>query len=213
MKTSLKMLFASALTGLFLAAAAFTAVAGDKGPDSPKKTQLIAYNKVVVSGNVRLILIQSKRQHVMMYEDYSKETTVVVQKKDKLYISSTENQPVNIVVYIKDLQRIDASDHASVTTRGKFSSPVLQVFLRDKATAFVSGDTESLYTVIKDHSELRLKGSSKDHVLVKAKGAKLNINSFAALKTTATSVDGRVLPANYSIMLPKDTAVAENSIR
>lgn len=213
MKTSLKTLFASALTALFLTSSAFAASAAGKGPNPPVISQLIAYNKVIVSGNVNLILVQSKRQHVVMYEEYSKETTAVVQKRDKLYISSTEKQPVNIVVYIKDLQRIDACDKATVTTRGKFSSPVLQVFLKDGATAFVNGDTESLYTVIKDNSELRLKGSSKDHILVKGKVAKLNVNSFAALKTTATSVDGRALPADYSIILPRDTAVAKNRVK
>lgn len=213
MKTSLKTLFASALTALFLISSAFAAVAAGKGPNPPLIAQLIAYNKVIVSGNVKLTLIQSGRQHVVMYEEYNKATTTVAQKGDKLYISSTEKQPVNIVVYIKDLQRIDACDKASVTTRGKFSSPVLQVFLKDGATAFVNGDTESLYTVIKDNSELRLKGSSKDHILVKGKVAKLNVNSFAALKTTTTSVDGQALPDDYSIVFPRDTVVANKRVK
>lgn len=213
MKTSLKTLFASTLTALFLTSSAFAAVDAGQGLNPPIISRLIDYNKVIVSGNVKVVLIQSKRQHVVMYEDYNKETTTVVQKGDKLYISSTEKQPVNIVVYIKELQRIDACNKASVSTSGKFSSAALQVFLKDGATAFVNGDTESLYTVIKDNSELRLKGSSKDHILVKGKVAKLNVHSFAALKTTATSVDGQALSANYSIILHKDTVVAENRYR
>lgn len=213
MKTSLKTLFASALTGVLLVSSAFTSVAVGKNPGSPIISPLIDYNKVIISGNVKVVLIQSKIQRVVMYEDHNKETTAVVQKGNNLYISSTERQPVNIVVYIKDLHRIDACNKASVTTRGKFTSQALQVFLKDGATAFINGDTESLYTVIKDNSELRLRGSSKDHVLVKGKSAKLNVSSFAALKTTATSLDGQALPADYSIILPKDTVVAENRIR
>lgn len=196
-----------------MASSAYTSVAAGKRPDSAMISPLIDYNKVIVSGNVKVVLIQSKIQRVLMYEDHNKETTAIVQKGNSLYISSTEKQPVNIVVYIKDLHRIDACNKASVSTRGKFTSRALQVFLKDGATAFVNGDTESLYTVIKDHSELRLRGSSKDQLLVKGKVAKLKADSFAASKTTAMSVDGQVLSANYSIILPKDTVVAENKVK
>ena len=213
MKTFLKTLFASALTGLLLASSAFTSLAAGKGSNPPIMSRLIDYNKVIVSGNVSVTVIQSKRPHVEMHEDYDKETTTVVQKGDKLYIRSTERQPVDIVVYIKDLQRIDACNNASVTTQGKFSCFALQVFLKDGATAFVNGNTESLYTVIKDNSKLRLKGFCKDHILVKGEVAKLNVTGFAALKTTATSVDGQALSTNYSIVLPKDTVVAGNRFK
>src|SRR5690606_7709284 len=119
------------------------------------------------------------------------------QKGEKLFIDSKENEPINIVVYVKDLQRIDARNTASVTTRGRFSSSVLQVFLHDKARAYVNGDIGSLYTLIKGHSELKLRGSSKDHVSVKSKVAKIKTEQFACASTTTGTVEDEVLAQDY----------------
>lgn len=206
MKTLAKTFFASALTLIVLASSAFSSSAVDK-TISPAVS--VDFNKVIVTGNARVVLIQSDKPHVMMPENYNKEATTIVQKADKLYITSTEKEMIDIVVYVKDLQRIDACQKAIVNTKGKFTSKVLQVFLKDKASAYVNGDITSLYTVIKDNSSLRLKGSSKDHTVAKGKVAKLKADQFAALKTTITSEDGQVLATDHSIEISRDTVLAD----
>jgi hypothetical protein len=212
MKTSLKTLITSALTAVVLSSSAFTSIAADKAPHFSLSTE-IDFNKVVITGNVNVELVQSNKQKVVIYENYNKATTSVKQKGDKLFINSKEAEPINIVVYVRDLQRIDASNTVSVITRGRFSASVLQVFLKDKARAFVNAETGSLYTLIKDKSELKLRGTSKDHVSVKGSVAKLRTEQFLALKTTNSSVDGELLAQEYALDALRDTVIAERMIR
>lgn len=208
MKTSLKTLIASALTAVVLSSSSLTANATDK-EHTIAVSALIDFNKVVITGNVNVELVQSEKQKVVICETYNKATTSVMQRGDKLFISSTEAEPVNVIVYIKDLQRIDASNTASVLTRGCFSSSVLQVFLKDKAKAFVNAETGSLYTMIKDNSELKLKGSSKDYVAVTGKGAKLKADKFAALTISNSSLENEQMTRSHALELLKDTVIAE----
>lgn len=212
MKTSVKTLFASALTSVVLFTSAFTSEAADKIQNSSELATTIEFNKVVITGNVKVDLIQSDKQKVVIFEAYDKDLTTVMQKGDKLFINSTEDAPISITVYVKDLHRIDASNQVTVVTKGRFSSNVLQVFLQDNARAYVNGDINSLYTLIKDHSALKLKGTSKDHVSIKGKVAKLNTVQFASLKTTG-SIDGEVLAQEYELSVTKDTVVARSKVR
>lgn len=213
MKTLVKTSLASALTAVALFSSAFTSIAADKGHHLSVLSAEIDFNKVVITGNVNVELVQAEKQKVVIYEDYNKATTSVKQKGDKLFINSEEAEPINIVVYVKDLQRIDASNTVSVITRGRFSASVLQVFLKDKARAFVNGEIGSLYTLIKDKSELKLKGTSKDHVSVKGKVATLKTEQFAALKTTNSSDDSELLAQEAVLNLVKETVIVERMIR
>lgn len=212
MKTLAKTLFASVLTAIILSASIFTATAAD-GDLNILRSSVIDFNKVVITGNVKVELVQSSKQRVEVYENYNKETTSIIQKGDKLIINSAEEEPINIVVYVKDLQRIDASNTVSVITRGKFSSKVLQVFLKDGASAYVNAEIGSLYTVIKDHAGLKLKGSSNDHTLVKSQIAKLKMDNFAALKTTTSSMDEHDRGTSYDTAIVKDTIKTTRIIR
>lgn len=212
MKTSVKTLIVSALTAIVLSSSVYASVAADKNTHFFAVSTEIDFNKVVITGNVNVELIQSDKQKVLIYENYNKATTSVTQKGDKLFINSKEEEPINIVVYVKDLQRIDVSNTATVKT-GKFSSSVLQVFLKDRARAFVSAEIGSLYTVIKDNSELKLRGTTKDHVSVKGRVAKLKTDSFAALNTTSSQVEEMTLVENSILSLSKDTVIAERMVR
>lgn len=212
MKTSAKKLFVNALTAVVLSSSAFTAGAASPKTNLSVLSAEIDFNKIVITGNANVELVQSSKQKVLIYETYDKATTSVTQKGDKLFINSNEEQPLTIIVYVKDLQRIDASNTVKVKT-GKFSSSVLQVFLKDKASAFVSAEIGSLYTMIKDNSELKLKGTTKDHVSVKSKVAKLKTESFAALKTTSTQIEETALVQNNVVSIAKDTVIAERLLK
>lgn len=213
MKTSAKTLFVSALTAIVLSTTAFTSVASDKSLNATVLSFAIDFNKVVVSGNVNVELVQSERPRVVIYDEYDKTLTTIKQRGDKLFINSDEEEPIKIVVYVKDLQRIDARNTANVITRGCFSSSVLQVFLNDKAKAYVNGEIGSLYTLIKGRSELKLKGSSQEHFSVKSEVSKLRTDSFASLKTTTGSVEGDVLVQIDTPLKVQDTVVAKRMIR
>lgn len=197
MKTLTKTLFASTFAVIILLGSAFAPAAVYK-PISPNETIVpMDFNKIVVRGNARVELVQSARQSVAIYNELGNRNTTIRQKGDKLLITSNEDEPANIIVYIKTLQRIDAANTAVVITRGKFSSYALQVFLKDSARAYVNAKTSSLYTVIKDRADLELKGSSEDHTLAKSKAAKLNVDQFAALKFTTAPLEGMVIATNY----------------
>lgn len=212
MKTSVKTIFITALTAIVLSTTAFASVATDKDLLNSCLSTTIDFNKVVITGNVNVELIQSDRQKVVIYETYNKATTTIKQKGEKLFINSNEEQPINIIVYVKDLHRIDASNTVKVKT-SKFLSNVLQIFLKDNATASVSAEVGSLYTMIKDNSELKLKGTTEDHVSVKSKVSRLNTNSFAARRTTSSNLAEGTLVQNNVMSLSKDTVIAERIVR
>lgn len=199
MKTSAKTLFASVLTAIVLSTSAFASNAASPATNFSTISSGIDFNKVVVKGNVHVELVQADKQRVIIYEEYNKNLTTVVQKGDKLFINSNEDQPITIVVYVKNLQRIDAANSASVTTKGKFSAEALQVFLKDNARADVNAAASSLYTYVIDNSALKLRGSSKDHMSVKGKEAKVKMEEFAALNTTTKSFDEELIVSNVKV--------------
>lgn len=212
MKTLVKTLFAVALTAIVLSSSAFASVTSEKN-SKEMEIALLDFNKVVITGNVRVMLIQGNKQGVMIYEDYNRKLTSVLQKGDRLFINSNESEAIHVDVYLKDLQRIDAGNSVQVSTRGKFSLSVLQVFLKDKANAFINADVESLYTVVKDQAGLRLKGSTNDHTLVKDNVARLKMDEFAALTTIIEPQEVQYKLPGYKPLISKDTIVAERKRR
>lgn len=213
MKTLVKTVFAMALMAIVLSSSAFDSLAADKNKRETEIALPLEFNKVVVTGNVRVMLIQGNKQGVIIHEDYNRKLTSVKQKGDRLYISSNESEPVHIDVYLKDLQRIDAANSASVSTKGKFTANVLQVFLRDKARAFIHAEIGSLYTVIKDQAGLKLKGSTNDHTLVKDDIARLKMDQFAALTTTIEPQEVQYKLPGYKPGNSKDSVIAERKVR
>ncbi|WP_316820985.1 GIN domain-containing protein [Pedobacter gandavensis] len=178
MKTSIKTLFASALTAIVLTSSAFTTIAKEKSPASINAT--VKFNKVVVTGNANVILVQGNTEGINSYNEVQNGNTSVKQMGYTLYINSTDKS--TIYVHVKDLQRIDAAETATVKTRGNFNLAVLQIFLKDNAKAKVTANVGSLYTEISGQSDLKLSGSSTEHHLVKNDVSKLNQTDFVIAK-------------------------------
>lgn len=182
MKTSLKTVVTTALTALVLSASVFTSVAAENVKVLEMASANPEIKKIEISGNVKVELIQSYNEQVML-ADYDMDKVSIKQKGYTLSISSNEKRPVTVTVYVHEPYRITASDQASVRTLGKFNVKHLQVMLKDDAVASIKAKTESLYTVINGRADLELKGSTANHI-IKANGlAKLNTEEFAALKT------------------------------
>ena len=178
MKTAIKTLIATSLTAIVLTSSAFTTFAKEKAPMSI--TAPVKFNKVVVTGNAKVVLVQGNREDITSFNANSENGTSVTQKGYTLHINSTDNSTV--YVYVKDLQRIDAANTATVKTRGNFDLAVLQIFLKDEAKANVNATIGSLYTDLNGTSDLKLSGSSAEHHLVRNDVSKLNLNDFVIAK-------------------------------
>lgn len=191
MKTALKTVVSTALTALVLSASAFTSVAAEnvKTLEAFKSTQEI--KKIVVTGNVKVMLIQSYNEQVALDEENFDKVSIK-QVGYTLTIASNEKNPVTVTVYAYNPYRIDASNNASITTVGRFDVQHLQVMLKDNAVASIKAKTESLYTVVNGNANLELKGSTANHIIKKGGLATLKTEDFAALKTDHVNADMEV---------------------
>lgn len=197
MKTLAKTLFASALTLVFITSTAITTFANGIDTKTVEVAVPMTFNKVKVSGNVKVVLVQGKKERIEVINgDYNLDKTSIKRLGYTLIINSTEANQITVLVSLNDLQRIDASDKAIVKTDGKFDVKYLQVFLKDDAKATVKANTESMYTYIKDHADLKLSGTTADHNVVKDDISKLDMDNLVALKTTTTPLNQIMVAAN-----------------
>ena len=186
MKTSITTLTKSLLAAVVLSASIFSTAASAEEKQRVKISAPKNFDKVVVSGNVEVTLIQNGREGVS-YNDDNTGKVKVIQDGSALKITSADNSPAKITVYVKNIYRVQASDDAVVKTDGKLDVKYLQVFLKGNALAQINAKTESLYTVMEESADLKLSGSTQTHSLVMGSTPKLNLDKFAALKTEINS--------------------------
>lgn len=146
------------------------------------------FNRIKISGNVKLEVVQGPQERIEVLGDYSSRNTSIKKQGYTLLIKSSEYEPVIIKVSVKELCRIDASGLVQVETIGNLNLKYLQIFLADEATANVKASTESMYTFLKGHSHLNISGTTADHTLVMDSLSKLNMGNLVALKTTTNSI-------------------------
>ncbi|RDC55674.1 hypothetical protein DU508_15500 [Pedobacter chinensis] len=188
MKTSIKTLIASSLTAIVLSAGVFSTSVSATEKAPVKVSTVGTFKRVSVKGNVEVTLVQRSSAGVSYAED-NVGSAKIIQDGDNLKISSSDKGLTKVVVYVKDIFRIEASENAIVKTEGKLTTQYLQIFLKGNAHADINTSTEGLYTVIKDNADLKLSGSTDSHTLVMGKTQKLTIDKFAALKTNISSVE------------------------
>lgn len=207
MKT-LKTVLASALTAIVLSTTVFASFAAELKQPLGVAAANPEIKKVIVTGNTKVFLVQSNEEWVSMDESYLNKVSIK-QIGNTLTISSSEELPAVVTVYVKDIFRIDAADQAVVKTAGKFNTKYLQVMLKGDAVARIKTNTESLYTVISDHGNLELLGTTKNHILKACKVAKLKMDKFAALQTERITHESELAatPASeYAPVLAKHDA-------
>ena len=198
MKTLLKTALTLAFTAIVLSASSFSSSAALSGRKLEMSLSNPEIKKVIVTGNVKVYLVQSKTEWVN-YDESQADKIIVKQVGNTLTLGSTTNELVTMTVYVKDLYRIDASNTAEVRTAGCFKLKNLQVLLKDNARARVKANTESLYTVINGNADLELLGTTGNHILKSHGSATLNTERFAALKTEHVAADETIaLNANAS---------------
>ena len=188
MKTSIKMLIASSLTAIVLSTSVFSTAVSATEMTPTKIYNIRNVKRVSVKGNVEVTIIQRSTPGVNYTED-NIGTAKIMQDGDNLKITSSDKALAKVIVYVTDIFRIEASENAVVRTEGKLITQYLQIFLKGNAHAEINTSTEGLYTVIKDHADLKLSGSTDNHTIVMGKTQKLTIDKFAALKTNISTME------------------------
>jgi hypothetical protein len=183
MKTLTKTLFAAALTAVVLTSSAMTTFAAE-----PVVTELTApsvegFNKIWVSGNVKIILTQGDKQSVVGTSNYDSTKTSVLSKGQTLYINSMESGQVTLNITVKDLQRVEAYGQSVVVTSNNFDVKNLQLFLNQSATAKIKTTAESLYTVVKDSAVLKLNGTADKSIMIASNMKNVKLGDFASLRS------------------------------
>ena len=206
MKTSLKRLLTATLTVFVLSATVLHSTAEAKVKKLTMSATKVDIKKVIVTGNTKVILVQSSKEWVAL-EDDMMDKVAIRQEGDILRISSAEETPVTVVVYVKNPYRVDASNTSTVDTRGNFKLKYLQLILKDSAKACIKATTESLYTAINDQSKLELLGTTQSHFIKTGGIASLKMNEFAALETTREVSGDTMALNNANAMNTKKVAI------
>jgi hypothetical protein len=183
MKNLTKTLFAAAMTALVLTSSVQTTFASQKPVSEVTPPSVLKFNRIWVSGNVRVILTQGDEQSVVSGDNYDSSTTSVKSNGQTLYIKSTDRGLVTLNITVKDLQRVEAFGKSMVLTSNNMDVKYLQVFLHESACAKIKTTAQSLYTVIKDDATLKLKGTADQSILVANKMKNLKLEGFASLKS------------------------------
>ncbi len=186
MKTAIKNLFAAILT----VAISASAPAFVNAKEAKKVTVLSTvknFNKLNVSGNVEVILVQSASPSVQVYDNYYAKNALVQEKDGELRISSFDKETLTVVVYASQLNEITASDKAVVKTSGKFNALSLEVNLKDQAKASLNTNTVDLFAKVNDKASLNLSGSTTDYNAVIGSLASLSSEKFTAENSSIQS--------------------------
>ena len=185
MKTLAKTVFALALTAVVMTSTMATTFAAEPVATASKTSSLASFNKIWVSGNVKIVLTQGDEQSVNAGYNYDSTKTSVLSKGQTLYINSMESGQVTLNITVKDLQRVEAYGQSLVVTSNNFEVKNLQLFLSQSATAKIKTTAESLYTVIKDDAVLKLNGTASESTLIASNIKNLKVADFASLKSVS----------------------------
>jgi hypothetical protein len=186
MKTLTKTLFALLVASVTLTSAV-SAKTIDVDNNVTTLTSVKNISKIVVSGNVNIILIQDDKESVKVYDKYYSKNAMVQQQGGTLRICSFEDKPLSVVVFVNNLSSIEASNQSKVRTEGRFQLLNLEVKLSDRATADINANTVSLFTSVKDASDLKIAGTTDSHIILMGDLANLTMDQFAANETSISS--------------------------
>lgn len=167
-------------------------------------------NKIVATGNVQVVVVQSAVEHVKVYDSYYAKNALVQQKGNVLRVSSFEKEPLLVTVYVKNLSTIEASDNATVSTFGKAAYLGLDIYLKDDAKAVVDAKTISLFASVKGNASITLNGETEEYFGLLATSASINTNGFVAKTSTVKSIQPLYVAQNKAkasladVLLPSE---------
>lgn len=192
MKTSMKSLLVAFSLIVLMGTYANSKAATTPGVTVLNSTKKI--NTIHVTGNVKVILVQSFEESVKVYNDYYAKNALVQQNGNDLRISSFEKEPLTVVVNATNITEISASGQANIKTFGNFNLLSVVVNLKDTASAQLKMNTIELYTNLSGAAALTLSGSTTAYGAVMDSFSTLNLDQFAAESSNIKSIT-KVSPA------------------
>lgn len=196
MKTSIKTLFAAALTTIILGTASVAANATENNSNYTNLTAVKNISKIKISGNVKLILVQDAKESVEVYDNYFAKNALVQQQNGELRISSFTKEPLTVIAHVNNISSIEASNISTVQTAGNFNLLDLNVVLNDAATADIKANTVNLITSINGTSSLALSGSTESYTAVLGSSAKVGMNDFTTNNSNVSTASVAAYSAN-----------------
>ncbi|WP_316737730.1 GIN domain-containing protein [Pedobacter aquatilis] len=154
-----------------------------------KPVKLSSFNRIVVNGNVEVLLVQRPNVGINYQEDSEYKATVT-QQGEKLCIKGPNNGLVaKVIVYINNIYRIEAFDSSLIKADSRLNFKLFQIVSKDNAKVDIDVSTEGLYTDISDKSTLIIRGETDQHTLITKGTPKLLFNNFVVRK-----LDSRIKP-------------------
>jgi len=203
MKTLTKTLFAALLTAVVFASSAMVTFAAEPVKAETKTSTLSTFNRIWVSGNVKLILTQGEKQHVEGTSNYDAAKTSVTTDGTTLFVNSMETGQVTLNITVKDLERIEAYGQSVVITSNNFDVKNLQLFLSQSATAKIKTTAGSLYTIVKEDAVLKLNGTADQSTMVASNMKNVKLADFASLKSESYASEAIMKAEQNAMVLAK----------
>ncbi|OWK71609.1 GIN domain-containing protein [Pedobacter sp. AJM] len=200
MKTFTKIVFAAALTAVVFTSSVMATFAAEPVKAETKTASLSTFNRIWVSGNVKIILTQGDKQNVSGTSNYDAAKTFVSTDGKTLFINSMETNQVILNITVKDLERIEAYGQSVVVTSNNFDVKYLQLFLNQSATAKIKTTTGSLYTIVKDDAILKLNGTADQSTMIASNIKNVKLGDFVSLKS-ASFVSQAIMEAEQNAMV------------
>lgn len=203
MKTLAKTIFAAALTAVVFTSSAMATFAAEPVKAETKTSSLSKFNRIWVSGNVKLILTQGDKQNVEGTGNYDAAKTSVSTDGQTLFINSLETSQVTLNITVKDLERIEAYGQSVVVTSNNFDVKYLQLFLGQSATARIKTTAGSLYTIVKDDAVLKLNGTAGESTMIASNMKNVKLADFASLKSASYASEAMMEAEQNAMVLAK----------
>jgi Putative auto-transporter adhesin, head GIN domain len=200
MKTLTKTLFAVALTSLVFTSSAMATFAAEPVKAETKTSSLSTFNRIWVSGNVKIVLTQGDKQNVAGASNYDAAKTSVTTDGKTLFINSMETSQVTLNITVKDLERIEAYGQSVVVTSNNFDVKNLQLFLSQSATAKIKTTAGSLYTIVKEDAVLKLNGTADQSTMIVSNMKNVKLADFASLKSNSYASE-EIMKAEQNAMV------------
>ena len=203
MKTLAKTLFAAALTAVVFTSSAMATFAAEPVKTETKTPSLSTFNRIWVSGNVKIVLTQGNKQNVEGAVNYDAAKTSLSTDGRTLFINSLETSQVTLNITVKDLERIEAYGQSVVVTSNIFDVKYLQLFLNQSATAKIKTTAGSLYTIVKDDAVLKLNGTAGQSTMIASNMKNVKLADFASLKSASYASEAMMEAEQNAMVLAK----------
>lgn len=162
MKNAIKNIIAASLTAAVVLGSSIAAKAADGESNTTIISTVKKINKIAVSGNVEVILIQDVADQVKVHNDYYANNAWIQEKDGLLRISSFNRDKLVVEVHVKNLSSIELEDKSTVKTYGSFYLLDLDIALRDQAKADMNINTKLLTVNVGDDAQLSLAGTAEE---------------------------------------------------